>query len=362
MLVAQRPEIVALDDDKSSKAKKTNQRFAIGPLEPGFGYTLGNSLRRILLSTLSGAAVTSVKFEGVSHEFSTIEGVREDVIDIILNLKDVVVQSHIEEEVTISVNVEGKGREGTQITAEALNTNADIEIFNPEQHIATVNSGHTFSAEFTIGVGRGYVPADRSPQASIGKISIDAIFSPIRRVSIDVEPMQVEESTEYDRLILDVNTDGVMTPRDALASAASTLRALSELIEEFGDDARGLEFAEIEEEVPQELARSILELSLTQRAENCLEREGIGTIGELLQYTPDRLLAITNFGKNSLDEVIEKLDAIGLALAERDGIIVGAEENVEGEIDITSGGDSSLNGSAGDAFGIETSEESEGDN
>lgn len=331
MLIAQRPEISAVDSEKNN-----HQRFSIGPLEPGFGFTLGNSLRRILLSTLGGAAITKVKFEGVSHEFSTIPGVREDVTDIILNLKDVVVKSHVEEEVVISVDVSGQGREGTVITAEVLNTNADIEILNPEQPLATVNSGAKLEADFTIGVGRGYMPAGTIPQSNIGQISIDAIFSPIRRVAIDVEPMQVEESTEYDRLILDVFTDGTVAPKDALASAAATLKALSELIENFGDEAMGLEFAEIVEEIPKELARSVLELNLSQRAENCLMRSEIKTVGQLLECTQDQLLGITNFGRNSLDEVVEKLDEIGLALSDAFGVAeiippAGDGEEAEGE-------------------------------
>lgn len=309
MLIAQLPEIIALDSEKNN-----HQRFTIGPLEPGFGFTLGNSLRRILLSTLGGAAVTKVKFEGVSHEFSTIPGVREDVVDVILNLKDVVVKSHVEEEVVVSVDMTGKGKDGTPLTAAALNTDASIEILNPDQVIATLNDGDNLKAEFTIGTGRGYMPAGTIPQSTIGQISIDAIFSPIRRVAINVEPMQVEESTEYDRLVLDIYTDGAISPKDALASAAATLRALSELIEDFGDEAKGLKFMEPEEEIPQELARSILELNLSQRAENCLERVDIKTVGELLEWNEEKLLGITNFGKNSLDEVVEKLDEIGLAL------------------------------------------------
>lgn len=311
MLIAHRPEISAIDS-----AKDNYQRFSIGPLEPGFGYTLGNSLRRILLSTLGGAAITKVKLEGVSHEFSTLPGVREDVTDIILNLKDVVAKSHVEEEVAIAISVTGQDKTGTVITAEALNTNPDIEILNPEQPIATVNDGATFEAEFTIGVGRGYMPAGTIPQTNIGQISIDAIFSPIRRVSVLVEPMQVEESTEYDRLLLDVYTDGSVAPKDALASGAATLKSLSELIENFGDEANGLQFAEVVVEVPNELARSILELNLSQRSENCLMRARIQTVGQLLECTKEYLLGLTNFGRNSLDEVVEKLDEIGLALSD----------------------------------------------
>ena len=311
MLIAQRPTISAVDNEKNNY-----QRFSIGPLEPGFGFTLGNSLRRILLSTLGGAAIIKVKFEGVTHEFSTIPGVREDLVDVILNLKDVVVKSHTEEDTVVSINFEGKDKDGTVLTAAELNTNADIEILNPDQPIATVNSGSKLEAEITIGVGRGYTPAGTIPQSSIGQISIDAIFSPIRRVSVSVEPMQVEESTEYDCLLLDIHTDGSVTPKDALASSAATLKALSELIEEFGDEAKGLEFLEQEEEAPQELARSILELNLAPRAEKYLQREQINTVGQLLECTSTQLLEITNFGRHSLDEVIKKLDEVGLALAD----------------------------------------------
>ncbi len=346
MLIAQRPEIETVDSEKNNR-----QKFSISPLEPGFGYTFGNSLRRILLSSLGGAAITSVKFQGVSHEFSTIPGIREDVTDIILNLKDVVVKSHIEEAAVVSVDFKATGaKDGVVVTAKELDTNANIEIFNPDQPIATLNSGASFAAEFTIEPGRGYVPAGAKTQSSIGQISIDAIFSPIRRVSVSVEPVQVEESTEYDRLILDVTTDGTITPKDALASAASTLKALSTLIEEFGENAQGLEFAEIIEEEPQELARSILELELSERAYNCLVREDIGSIGELILYRPKQLLELTNFGQKSLDEVIERLDSLGLALA-----------GTEKDEDATDGIEDGTDAGTDDAAALETADAGEED-
>ncbi len=339
MLIAQRPTIEAVDSEKND-----NQKFAIGPLEPGFGQTLGNSLRRILLSSLGGAAITNVKLEGVNHEFSTISGVREDLTDIILNLKDVVVNSLTDQPVVLSVEVKGEKKDGTVVTAEALNTNAEIEILNPDLPIATLNKDAVFAGEVTVAVGRGYVPAASIPQTTIGQISVDAIFSPIRRVAISVEPVQVEESIDHDRLILDIHTDGTISPKDALSSAASTLKGLSELIEEFGEGTQGLEFVEVVEEEPKELIRNILDLQLSERAYNCLDRAGIETVGQLIVYSVNQLMEIPNFGKKSLDEVIEKLDAIGLAL----------EGEGEGEEEGEGGDEEGADGEAADLMDAES--------
>ena len=311
MLIAQRPTI-----EEVEKAKNNRQQFAISPLEPGFGHTLGNSLRRILLSSLGGAAITSVKFDGISHEFTTIPGIEEDVTDIILNLKDVAIKSHIEEPVVVSIDEKGLSRGSKVVTAAVFDTNPDIEVVNPDQPIATLNSNGHLVAEVTIDVGRGYTPAVSTSEASIGHIPVDAIFSPILRATFAVEATQVEQSTEYDRLVLDIQTDGTVTPKDALASAAATLKSLSELIEDMGDDPRGLEFVEAEEELPQELAHTADTLGLSERARHCLERADIFTVGDLISKTPKELLSIVNFGQVSLDEVIEKLDEVGLALAE----------------------------------------------
>ncbi|HWV26487.1 MAG TPA: DNA-directed RNA polymerase subunit alpha, partial [Aeromicrobium sp.] len=208
MLVIQRPTVEALGE-----AEGNRQRFAIGPLEPGFGHTLGNSLRRTLLSSVPGAAITQVRFDDALHEFDTIAGVTEDVTDIILNLKDIVIRSHSDEPVTLRLDVRGPA----DVTAGDIQKHADIEILNEDQHIATLNAKGRLAVDITIGRGRGYASADRNNTSNtIGVIPIDSIFSPVRRVAFQIEPTRVEQSTDYDRLILDIETDGSISPRDAL--------------------------------------------------------------------------------------------------------------------------------------------------
>ena len=308
MLVIQRPTIEAVND-----ADGNRQQFSIGPLEPGFGHTLGNSLRRTLLSSIPGAAITQIKFDDALHEFSTIEGVVEDVTDIVLNLKDVELRCHSDEPVTLRVDVRG----AADVTAAVLESNEQVEVLNPGLHLATVTSKGRLALELTVEVGRGYLGSDRtSGEGAIGVIPVDALFSPVRRVSIDVEPVSVGQAQDMDRLILDITTDGSLTPRDALASAGATLRALVQLVEDMSDDARGLELGEPEEVggSSPDLDMPIEDLDLSERPRNCLKRAQVDTIGQLLEKTDDDLLAVTNFGQKSLDEVIEKLDERGLAL------------------------------------------------
>jgi DNA-directed RNA polymerase subunit alpha len=312
MLVIQRPTVEAVGE-----AEGNRQRFAIGPLEPGFGHTLGNSLRRTLLSSIPGAAITQVRFDDALHEFDTISGVAEDVTDVILNLKDVVIRSHSDEPVTLRLDVRGPA----VVTAAQIQQHADIEILNPEQALATLNSKGRLAVDVTIGRGRGYVSADRNnTSATIGVIPVDSIFSPVRRVAFTIEPTRVEQSTDYDRLVLDIETDGSITPRDALASAGATLRSLVQLVEEMSDSPQGLELGEVagSSSGSPDLDLPIEDLDLSERPRNCLKRAQINSIGELLLKTEDDLLAITNFGQKSLDEVIAKLDERGLSLRTRD--------------------------------------------
>ncbi len=311
MLVIQRPTVEPLAEEDQYR-----QKFAIGPLEPGFGYTLGAALRRTLLSSIPGAAVTQVRFDEALHEFDTIGGVAEDVTDLILNLKDLVMESHVDDPITIRVDVRGPG----QVTAGDIETPSDIVILNRELHLATLSAKGRLAFEMTIERGRGYLSADRTNTSStIGVIPVDAIFSPVRRVAVEVEPTRVEQSTEYDRLILDVETDGSISPRDALASAGATLTSLVQLVADMSEGAMGLGLTEdVEVGTRKDLDVPIEELDLSERPRNCLKRAQINTIGELIEKTEDDLLAITNFGQKSLDEVIAKLDERGLTLRIKD--------------------------------------------
>ncbi len=312
MLVIQRPTVEALGDGDASRAL-----FAVGPLEPGFGFTIGNSLRRTLLSSIPGAAVTQVRFDNALHEFDTIPGITEDATDIILNLKDLVLRVHSDEPVTLRLDVKGP----KDITAGDIETSADVEILNPDLHIATADEKGRLALDITVARGRGYASADRNKTSStIGVIPVDSIFSPVRRVTFDVEPTRVEQSTEFDRLVLDIETDGSISAREALASAGATLRSLVQLVEEMSDEPQGLELGEVSTvgAGSPDLDLPIEDLDLSERPRNCLKRAQVNTIGELLQKSEDDLLAITNFGQKSLDEVTEKLDERGLSLRGRD--------------------------------------------
>ena len=282
MLIAQRPTLT----EESLNPQRS--RFTIEPLEPGFGYTLGNSLRRTLLSSIPGAAVTSVRISGVPHEFTTLPGVEEDVTEILLNIKGIVLTSEYDEPVVMYLRKSGKG----EATAGEI--------------------------EFTVERGRGYVPAQMNKQdnAEIGRIPVDSIYSPVLKVSYRVEATRVEQRTDFDKLILDVETKPAISPRDAVASAGSTLVELFGLCRELNTQAEGVEVgpAPVAEETNPEMNIPIEDLNLTQRSYNCLKREGIHTIGELVAHTEQDLLDIRNFGMKSIDEVKEKLQSLGLAL------------------------------------------------
>jgi DNA-directed RNA polymerase subunit alpha len=308
MLVMQRPSVEALGSDDQNR-----QQFAIGPLEPGFGHTIGNSLRRTLLSSVPGAAVTMVRFDESLHEFDTIAGVTEDVTDIILNLKDIVLTSESDDPVTLRLDAKGAGA----VTAGDIECPADVTILNRDLHIATLNSKARLAIDLTVERGKGYASSQREiDNRVIGVIPVDAIFSPVRRVSFTVEPTRVEQSTNFDRLILDIETDGSISPREALASAGATLQSLAELVASQSDTPLGLGLTEVVDTTSSspDLDLPIEDLDLSERPRNCLKRAQVNTIGELLTKNEDDLLNITNFGQKSLDEVIEKLDERGLSL------------------------------------------------
>src|ERR671936_229734 len=235
MLIIQRPEVEAAEPEGHV------QSFTISPLEPGFGHTLGNCLRRTLLSSIPGAAISQVRFDEALHEFDTIPGVKEDVTDLILNLKDLVLRCESEEPVTLRLDKRGPG----EVTAGDIQTTADVEILNPELHLATVNQRGRLALDLTVEQGRGYLSAERNKRTStIGIIPVDAIFSPVRRVAFSVEPTRVEQATNYDKLTLEIETDGSITPRDSLASAGDTLGNLIGLISSLSDEPKGLELGE----------------------------------------------------------------------------------------------------------------------
>ena len=307
MLIIQRPEVEA------GEARGNTQSFVISPLEPGFGHTLGNSLRRTLLSSIPGAAVTQVRFDEALHEFDTIAGVKEDVTDLILNVKDLVLRCVSDEPVTLRLDAPGPG----DVLAGDIQTTADVEILNPGLHIATVNAKGRLAVDLTVEQGRGYLSAERNKRtAQIGVIPVDAIFSPVRRVAFAIEPTRVEQATNSDKRTLEIETDGSISPREALASAGDTLRSLVALVAELSDEPRGLELGEVSPVTSSspDLDLPIEDLDLSERPRNCLKRARVDTIGQLVQKTEDDLLAITNFGSKSLEEVLQKLDERGLSL------------------------------------------------
>ncbi len=307
MLVIQRPSVEAIGTPENNR-----QKFSIGPLEPGLGYTIGNSIRRMLLSSIPGAAITTVKFESALHEFDVIDGITEDVTEIILNLKDVVVTSESDEPVVITLDVKGPA----EVTAADIACPAGVEVLNKGQRIATLSAKGRLVVDLTIERGKGYASSDRDTRKVIGVIPIDAIFSPVRRCTFTVEPTRVEQSTNYDKIVLDIETDGTMEPREALASAGATLRSLVDLVATMSDEPVALELGEVigSGSGSPDLDLSIEDLDLSERPRNCLKRAQINTVGELLLRSEEDLLNITNFGQKSLDEIKLKLDERGLSL------------------------------------------------
>ncbi|MCF7837036.1 MAG: DNA-directed RNA polymerase subunit alpha [Candidatus Marinimicrobia bacterium] len=298
-------------------AETNYRRFIAEPFEAGYGRTIGNSLRRVLLSSLEGAAVSSVKIEGALHEFCTLPGMVEDVTDVILNLKTVLFKSFSREPRSLKIDVKGPAT----VTAADIQADGTVEVLNPEQVICTLDQGGVFRAELEVRVGRGYCPAEgnKQPNQPIGVIPVDSLYSPVRRVRYEVENTRVGQHTDYDRLILEVWTDGRVTPDDALTLSASILRHHMDVFVEY--DQHTVEFEETErvhdaerDELRAKLAVSVNEIELSVRAANCLNNANITTVGELAQKTEAEMLKYRNFGKKSLNEIKDKLAEKGLSL------------------------------------------------
>jgi len=309
VLIAQRP---TLSEEVIEEGRRS--RFVIEPLEPGFGYTLGNSLRRTLLSSIPGAAVTSIRLDGVLHEFSTIPGVKEDVTEIILNLKTLVVSSEHDEPITAYLRKSGSG----VVTAADISAPAGVEVHNPELVIAHLNDKAKFELELTIERGRGYVSSvlNRNEFSEAGQIPIDSIYSPVLKVTYRVEATRAGERTDFDRLVVDVETKPAISPRDAMASAGRTLTELFGLARELNTAAEGVEIgpAPVDVVLNSELSIPIEDMDLSVRSYNCLKREGINTVSELVALSEHQLMNIRNFGQKSVDEVRDKLIEMGLSL------------------------------------------------
>jgi DNA-directed RNA polymerase subunit alpha len=308
VLIAQRP---TLSEEVVSEHRS---RFIIEPLEPGFGYTLGNSMRRTLLSSIPGAAVTSIRVAGALHEFTTLEGVKEDLTDIVLNIKNLVLSSDNDEPSVLYIRKTGAG----PVTGADIAVPTGVEVHNPELHIATLNDKANLEIELTVERGRGYVTAVQNKQAGaeIGRIPVDSIYSPVLKVTYKVEATRVEQRTDFDRLVIDVEAKPSMKPRDAVASAGKTLVELFGLARELNLDAEGIEMGPsvMDAALAADLALPIEDLDLTVRSYNCLKREGVHTVGELVNRSEADLLDIRNFGSKSIDEVKAKLVSMGMSL------------------------------------------------
>ena len=311
-LIVQRPQIDTIP------AGETRARFIIEPLEPGFGYTLGNTLRRTLLARIPGAAVSSIRIEGIYHEFTTVPGVQEDVVDLILNIKRLVIRMDDPEPATCRLSVSTPGA----VTAASIAAPSGLEIVNHDLHLVTLAEGASLELEMMVEQGVGYRSAERNKRNdAIGTIPVDSIFSPVRRVSYRVEDTQVGQMTNFDRLVVDIETDGSIGPSEALSSAGKTLRELLGLFADVGEGV-GLELGEVvpDDAISQDLDLPIEALDLSERPRNCLRRAQIDTVGDLVLKTREDLLDITNFGQKSLEEVLAKLDELGLGITDsRDG-------------------------------------------
>jgi DNA-directed RNA polymerase subunit alpha len=301
-------EIVEISDDNRYG------KFVLEPLERGFGTTMGNSLRRVLLSSLPGVAVTSIKVDGVLHEFSTLPGVKEDLVEIILNLKDLALKVSSDEPKIITINAQGPGR----VTAGDIIVDSEVEIVNPDHHIATLNEDAKLFMELTIEKGRGYVPAERNKHSGqpIGMIPVDSIFTPINRVNFNVENTRVGQVTDYDKLTLEVWTDGTIMPDEATSLAAKILVEHLSLFINLTEHVNEVEIMVEKEEDKKEkvLEMTIEELDLSVRSYNCLKRAGINTVQELTQKTEEEMMKVRNLGRKSLEEVQQKLAVLNLSL------------------------------------------------
>ena len=293
-------------------------KFVVEPLERGYGTTLGNSLRRILLSSLPGVAVTSVKIDGILHEFSTIPGVKEDVTEIILNLKKLAVKLNGENTKRVLINAIGP----KEVTAADILGDSDVEIFNPELHIATLEENATLIMEINLARGRGYVPAEmnKDENTPISVIPTDSIFTPVRKVNFTVENTRVGQVTDYDRLVLEIWTDGSVTPSEGVSIGSKIMQEHLSLFVELTDSAEGMEIMVEKEENQKEkaLEMTLEELELSVRSFNCLKRAAINTVEELTHRSEEDMMKVRNLGKKSLDEVKHKLEELGLSLKQSD--------------------------------------------
>ena len=311
MIEFEKPNITKIDENKDYG------KFVIEPLERGYGTTLGNSLRRVLLASLPGAAVTSINIDGVLHEFDTVPGVREDVMQIILNIKGIAVKSYVEDENIIEIDVEGPA----EITAGDILTDSDIEIVNPDHYLFTIGEGSSLKATMTVNSGRGYVPADENKKdnAPVGTLAVDSIYTPVTKVNYQVEPARVGSNDGFDKLTLEILTNGTIIPEDALGLSA---RILTEHLDLFTNLTEIAKSAEVMKEADTEsddrvLDRTIEELDLSVRSYNCLKRAGINTVHDLTEKSEAEMMKVRNLGRKSLEEVKLKLIDLGLGLKDK---------------------------------------------
>ena len=308
MIEFEKPTITKIDENKDYG------RFVVEPLERGYGTTLGNSLRRVLLASLPGAAVTSIKIDGVLHEFDTVSGVREDVMQIILNIKGIAVKSYVEDEKTIELDVTGPA----EITAGDILTDSDIEIVNPDHYLFTISEGAHFRAVMTVNSGRGYVAAEDNKQedAPVGTLAVDAIYTPVEKVNYQVEPARVGSNDGFDKLTLEIMTNGTIIPEDALGLSARILMEHLGLFTDLTEVAKTAEVMKEAEQASDErmLDRTIEEMDLSVRSYNCLKRAGINTVLDLTEKTEPEMMKVRNLGRKSLEEVKIKLADLGLSL------------------------------------------------
>jgi len=314
MIEMEKPKIELVEISEDNRHGK----FVIEPLERGYGTTLGNSLRRIMLSSLPGAAVTSVHIEGILHEFDNIEGVTEDITEMILNIKELSIRLHGDEPKTLRIEAEGEGN----VTAGDIIADADVEILNPEMHVATMSPGARLNMEMHVDHGRGYVTAEsnKTPSMPIGEIPVDSVFTPVKKASYEVGNTRVGQMTDYDKLTMEVHTDGSVSPDEALSLAAKIMTEHLNLFIHLSNHVNDVEIMVNKEEDEKEkvLEMTIEELDLSVRSYNCLKRAGINTVEELTRRNEDEMMKVRNLGKKSLEEVQKKLEALGVGLKPKD--------------------------------------------
>ena len=310
MVEIEKPRIECID----SQDDVSYGKYIVEPLERGYGTTLGNSLRRILLSSLPGTAATSIKIAGVQHEFSTIPGVKEDVTEIVLNVKKIIAKLHCQGTKTVYIDAAGE----CEVTAGDIKADGEVEILNPEQHICSLGPDASFNMEITLSHGRGYVPSDKNktPNMPIGTIAVDSIYTPVYKVNYTVENTRVGNMTDYDKLTLEVWTDGTISAKEAVSLAAKILNRQLNHFVELSDEVNATEIMEKKEESGKDkvLEMTIEELDLSVRAFNCLKRAGVNSVGDLINKSPEEMMKVRNLGKKSLEEVMSKLEALGFNL------------------------------------------------